>query len=196
MGVVAFDFDGVLVDSYYALPKVYLELGLEIGPFLEIEDAFDYLGIWDKRWFFERLGIDNERYWELRAKYSIVLYDAEKLTRRIRERGWRPIIVCGCDDSVERKLWRIRRSGIGKYFDEVRVYGCDSEYKSLREALHGVDAYVDDKPANLNTLGDLNIKLFLHSFRPNLPLALSWSKELRVNAIILKDLFEVLEYLS
>ncbi len=193
MRVIAFDFDGVLVDSYYALPKVYAELGLEVEPFIEVEDAFDYLGLWDKRWFFERVGVDNERYWELRTKYSLVLYDVERLTKKVRERGWSPIIVCGCDDSVERKLRRVGK--LGKYFDEIRVYGCESRYKDLREALKRVNAYVDDKPANLNKLKGLGLKLFLHKFRPNFPLALSWSEKLEVEAVILSDLFDILNYI-
>ncbi len=195
MPTIAFDFDGVLVDSYYALPKVYEELGLESEPFIELEDAFDYLGLWDKRWFFERVGIDNEKYWRLRLKYSLPLYDVKRLTEEVRRRGWRPIIVCGCDDSVERKAWRIREMGFDKYFEQVRIYGCNSNFKNLREALEGVDAYVDDKPSNLNKLKGLGITLFLHVFRPNLPLALSWTVKLEVEAIKVSNLYEVIKYL-
>ncbi|HDN95654.1 MAG TPA: HAD family hydrolase, partial [Thermoplasmatales archaeon] len=90
MKCFAFDFDGVLVDSYSCLPSVYKKLaeyfGIENDEFVKeaimLEDKYDAMEIFDKRiwWkdFFKKYGIMNvneamQIYWDERIKESKIM---------------------------------------------------------------------------------------------------------------------------
>jgi len=218
--IVIYDFDGVLVDSYWCLSKIYSKLAKMVGVpediftdiMLSLEDIADYLGIWDKKVIFNiilnnidhhgQINIDRvvEEYWKLRIKYSRVIDNIEHVLKKFRDQGIKLYIVSGMDDTVNRKVERIKASGLSKYFDKYIIYGKGSNVRSLREALktiivnENVDLktniyYIDDKPLNLLKILDLNIKLVHYVFKPPFPKAYSWfySSEIKDRIIKIYD---------
>lgn len=222
---VIFDFDGVLVDSYTCLPKVYLVLANKLGiqdrdkhsfvnAMLLFEDVADYFNLWDRRkWWsflFSAKDVDPEElsriYWSYRTRYSRVMDSVEETIKFLRQKGLNLYMVTGCDDSIDVKLTRIRASGLDKYFDEIIVYGCsDSLQKNLVYAIryivdrtsNGV-CYVDDKPRNLVLVRNsgINICLINIPFRPsNYPYALAWQGNVPENTMVVDNIRSLVDML-
>lgn len=183
MSVVAYDFDGTLVDSYSCLPEVYRELARLIGltggegelfakALLLLEDAADFLGVSSKAKLWGSLlpGLPGgrasitllvDRYWSLRAAGTRVFNEAVEALGFLNQSGVRVYLVSGSDEDAESKIDRVRRSGLMGYFEEALVYGEGSVLKTLRDALRALRLrsrgstiyYVDDKPLNLRRVG-------------------------------------------
>lgn len=214
---IIFDFDGVLVDSYTCLPKVYTVLANKLGvqdhdkhsfvnAMLLFEDIADYFNLWDRRkWWSFLFGkdVDPEElsriYWSYRTRYSRVIDGVEEAIKLLRQKGFKLHMVTGCDDSIDVKLMRIRASGLDKYFDEIIVYGCsDSLQKNLVDAIKSIvdrtsskACYVDDKPRNLVTVRNSGIDVCLVNmfFRPtSYPYALAWQGSVPENTIVVDNM--------
>jgi len=221
--LLALDFDGVVADSYSCLPDVYDELikrlrrpnrGFLKSVLIELEDILDYLGVWSimpKIWEL-LLNLDAEEalklyeeYWKLRVRCTKVnngLYDVVESARRM---GFKPITLSGCDDSTRRKKARIQALGVYELFDYHIVYGCESRYKSLEEAILSllpeseILVYVDDKSSNLNRLANIPTEALVivrAVFKPPFYHAYSWSEKLKVKVLEISTLSELVDILA
>jgi len=222
---VAYDFDGVLVDSYSCLPIVYRLVADRIGvvgknvfveSMLYLEDLMDYYGVWDRREWWRFLvrnsgmlaGVDIDSivdlYWSLRIRYSHVMPNATCVLERLNNMGIDLYIVSGMDDTVEGKIRRIRESGLTRYFRDVIVYGVYGEFKDVRQALsYLVDQcgsrqiyYVDDKIVNLNRLAKLGINLVNYLYRPPYPRAFAWTVEPAGDYMTIYDHLDLVRFLD
>jgi len=222
MLTVVFDFDGVLVDSYCCLRRVYKHLrekyvnknhDVFVDTMLYLEGITDYLGIWSRKRIFkfiaEGFGIDYKlindlvrEYWRVRTQLSLVNSDAHNVLGKIRGLGCEIYCVCGCDDTVHGKIERISYSGFQKYFKKIIIYGFKSSFNTLREALLSIInrgdtvVYVDDKPSNLNSIADLRIIRVLCKFRPSLPVTFSWNEKVNCEAKVIENLNELITILK
>ncbi|RLG86305.1 MAG: hypothetical protein DRO18_04555 [Thermoprotei archaeon] len=221
MGVVAFDFDGVLVGSYGCLRRVYNELALLMGVsdkelFVELmlafEDIMDYLGIWNRSSWFnlirksplitQELDVDYlvSTYWRLRTSYSEVINDAPHVLKKLKELGIPTYIVCGADGVPGLKEFRISSSGLDKLVTDVITYGEGGRVKTLNDALsilkeRHVDEiiyYVDDKPKNLNELNIDGVVPVLLRIKPPLPRGFSWLVRLKKDVKVIDKLSDLL----
>ncbi|WFO75204.1 HAD family hydrolase [Desulfurococcaceae archaeon MEX13E-LK6-19] len=216
--VFVYDFDGVIVDSYDCLPKVYREIArllnienteLFVKAMIMFEDVADYMGLWDRRkWWKIIFSIDDEKaeeisrlYWGLRIKYTKVFDDAKTVLTELKKRGYVLYMVTGCDDTIENKIKRIEASGVKDFFEEILVYGRNSNYKDIVQAINVLKKklsdktlyYVDDKPSNLRKLVGLNIRLVHYMYKPHVfPEALSWTEKTPDGVIEIKDHREIL----
>ncbi|HDD26865.1 MAG TPA: HAD family hydrolase [Acidilobales archaeon] len=221
MRVVAFDFDGVLVNSYDCLRRVYDELALLMGMsdrelFVELmlafEDVMDYLGIWDRfSWFnlihkspliTQKLNVDYlvSTYWRLRTSYSKVINDALHVLKKLKELGIPMYIVCGADGVPGLKEFRVSSSGLDKLVTDVITYGEGGRVKTLNDALsilkerhiNEVIYYVDDKPKNLNELNIDGVIPVLLRIKPPLPRGFSWLVQLKKDVRVIDKLSDLL----
>jgi len=149
--VVAFDFDGTLVDSYSCLPLVWRRVGEEaglrgevLGRFADVayrlEDKMEREGVWDRlrviKSALEAVGVDFdpksllEVYWRERIRGTKVLPCAYEVLLMSRERGL--IVACVTwDDGIPGlKRQRIALAGLYEHFHEVIIAGEDVESKS------------------------------------------------------------------
>lgn len=149
--LVAIDFDGVIVDSYYCLPEVYKYIGKKLGlkgevlkRFVreairreDIEDArvnYDHAAWWPQLMeeFGIRIGEDqlmrlNLEFWELRSKMSKIIEGAEEFLRGVKERGIKIVVLAGNDGVRGLKRKRVERSKLSRYFDDIIIVGDDVE---------------------------------------------------------------------
>jgi len=215
--LVAFDFDGVLVDSYSELPKIYKEIH-QMEPLLKdiplfeelmlaIEDIMDYLGIWDPFFAFHNIiGLPEEKarelasfYWDSRIKRTKIDEDVRDVILELQRKNIETVILSGTDISPGMKLKRIEESGLDVYFDNIYIHG----KKGLGDLRHTLELiieehfdyeifYVDDKTANINKLTDLSdVKLILKKINVPFPLKLSWREPLRKPVPIIERLSEL-----
>lgn len=177
------DFDGVLVDSYHMLPRLFewlvettppvKRIGVTPEKLLLVEEMMDFLGTLDRfTVYITAFGMDPvmaglivEKYWDYRMKKTRVIEPGglEALEARARDMGARVLIITSQDDTVKRKEQRVTHALGEKAADKLVIYGPDAEYTNLSEAVEslvetlepGVAAYVDDKSTNLNRLQHL-----------------------------------------
>jgi len=221
--VVVFDFDGVLVDSYSCLPKIYETIAREIGikdvksfirVMLNFEDIMDYFGIWDRRLWFNLIlhspkihNLDAEKlvftYWNLRVKYSIVKSESIEVLKKLNAMKIPTYIVSGSDGIPGMKYRRVKASGLDKLVKDVLVYGVYEKIRSLTEALLEIKEkhlaakifYVDDKSKNLAEASKVKVNTVLYKYKPPLPTSYAWKSRKPKNAAEIRSLREILAIL-
>jgi len=221
--VVVFDFDGVLVDSYSCLPKIYETIAREIGikdvksfirVMLNFEDIMDYFGIWDRRLWFNLIlrspkirNLDTKKliftYWNLRVKYSIVKSESIEVLKKLNAMKIPTYIVSGSDGIPSMKYRRVKASGLDKLVKDVLVYGVYEKTGSLTEALLKIKGkhlaakvfYVDDKPKNLVEASKVRVSTVLYKYKPPLPTSYAWKGRKPKNATEIRSLREILAIL-
>ncbi len=225
MYTIMYDFDGTLVDSYSCLPAVYMKLAYEFGidnrvlfveSMLMFEDLMDYYGIWDHRIWWDFLSknstvfknIDRDklidRYWFLRIKYSKFMDKVLEVLDKLKNMDFDLYIVSGTDDTVERKIDRIKKSGLDKYFEDMIIYGPGSDFKNINDAIEyvinnttsGKYFYIDDKVINLNKLIDTGTVLIRYYFRPPFPRAFAWTSSSIREYIVIYTHTELVRFLE
>ncbi len=148
--IIAFDFDGVLVDSYSRLEEVYVEAlrehpaikemsGEEVRrlarELVSLEDYYDSIRQYDRYRLIEtflktkNLPVSKdiikkivEKYWTKRIEKTMVCPDAEEILRRLHGR-YTLILLTDHDGEPGMKLRRVKASGLDKYFNEIIVAG-------------------------------------------------------------------------
>ncbi len=117
-------------------------------------------------------------------------------------------IASGMDDTVERKIKRIKSTRLDHYFDSIIIYGERAKMKSLYEAIAYIlnmeescntskvkVYYIDDKPVNLLKIRDLRIQPINYISQPPFPRAYNWCLvDFPANNII--KMFDHVEILS
>lgn len=156
----AFDFDGVLVDSYSCLPLVYDHIARYIGlensvekfvkRALEYEDEqdakenYDRKSWWCKLYSEFQVDVGPERldellqiYWGKRSEQSEVIEGTTEALQKLRGRRSRLIILAASDGQHNRKKTRIQNSGLSEFFSDVLVTGEDvaDEGEGIKSAM-------------------------------------------------------------
>jgi len=158
--VITFDFDGVLVDSYTVIPKIYKEIGeifLGIGgakldrfvkDMLQGEELLDlgFLGPRREWWpiimsrYVNGKPIDldkvDEFYWKERIKGSFIIEGVVETLELLGDNGFSLYIMCSRDDKDGSKMNRIVVSGIDKYFKDIFLIG--ENVSSRAEAIEAI----------------------------------------------------------
>ncbi len=168
---VAFDFDGVLVNSYRDIEDFYYN---DLPRIIDIDSRLiDYIiymeyvaeavGWLREDWWFKTIPSLTEesydvlitRYWEKRIGSTILNPGIAEVLEYLRKQGIKLFSVSFRDEIYGLKRYRIELSGIDRYLDGILVVGEDvgsrSEGLSLLIEEYGLDKiiYVDDKPLNL-----------------------------------------------
>ena len=173
--VLAFDFDGTLVDSFTCITKILDTLmpkyGLTVEEIKNLKQSELYREIifhppsvkpenWCKRYL--RLKNDEirrlaEEFMEMRASMTIEFEDARVTLQTLMNRGYHLVMVTGDDGIPGLKRKRIERSNLGVYFKNIKISGEDCRSKAecldqLKESLN-VEPHeimlIDDSPTNL-----------------------------------------------
>lgn len=203
-----FDFDGVLADSYSCLPDVYACVAQDVGlqgdtaskfvdAMIKAEDQQDTLRNYNRHtWWpevFGQFGIHVSRetlkqliesYWESRAGRMKVINQSEQILKSLENQGVLAL-VCAGDGQYGNKRNRIKKSGLGTFFDEVIIIGEDAEnltqaVQSLTEKRsidRGEVIVFDDKPFSINEISQntKDVKTVKIEFEGILKLA--WAEE-------------------
>jgi len=188
---VAFDYDGVLVDSYRGISVFYTTdlpalAGVSIDyarQLMYVEYLSEGIGllresIWPRyipgysRELFDEL---ITRYWERRIEYSVILPGVTYALKKLRKEGIDIYHVGYMDDIYGLKEYRIEADGLAGFFKGIYIVGenTSSRASALKEILEQYDivVYIDDKPVNLmvieHELRDFidRIKLVRHVFK-------------------------------
>ncbi|WP_456366366.1 HAD family hydrolase [Thermococcus sp.] len=172
--IVAFDFDGTVVDSYTVIEEAFrraLEkrcrwlpgksLWAKLLSKLELQferPAFGKHGRKSKPPFFLRTKF-FETWFEERAKLTKPLDDAPDVLRKLREAG-HTVISFSAEDFIDgMKARRMKMAGLYNLFDDVVVFGSEmtieEAFKLVRER-YGDETFVwvDDKPWRFIGHGD------------------------------------------
>ncbi|RLG49875.1 MAG: hypothetical protein DRN96_08910 [Thermoproteota archaeon] len=174
VGVVCFDFDGTLVDSYTCLPDVYRKLCQAVGlsssqadvavaELMELEDLKeveeDYRReLWWGRYFSDRWGLElssaelsrlHLMWFEWRTQLTTVVDCALDVLLRLKEAGFKVYIVCGSDVIPGVKRRRVEASGLlaatdGLYVAHEDFDGCVVDKAIELASAHGAVPYVVD----------------------------------------------------
>lgn len=182
--IIAFDFDGTLVDSYSPIEEAFrraLEVrcrwlpgkGLWAKFLTKIELQFErptfggHKGI-HKPPFFLRTKF-FETWFEERARLTKPLDDAPELLRKLKEEG-HTVISFSAEDFIEgMKVKRLKMAGLYDLFDDVIVFGramtLDDAFRLVREK-YGNETliWVDDKPWRFIGRGDENTEYVWYYF--------------------------------
>ncbi len=180
---VAFDFDGVLFETYEAvveaLAAVEASRGLPPGSLLAVEDVAEALGVWDRRSLYEALGLGSwlhEHLWVSRVAGGRGSLAA---AMRLRGMGFRVYLVCGADATPLEKLRRVELYGARLVFDDIVVYepgGLGDALRALveRERLDKL-VYLDDKPRNTCIAAGVGrVTPVLVAYKPRYPAGFAW----------------------
>ena len=156
------DFDGVLVDSYSCLVKVYIE-ALSKHPDIEgksreyieglarelvkLEDYYDSIRRYNRRLLLREFlsaksyRVDNNIlenilrvYWEKRIEYSRIFPDAKALLEMLYGKNTL-ILLTDHDGEPGLKIHRIKASRLHKYFNDIIVVGEPGNPATKREGL-------------------------------------------------------------
>jgi putative hydrolase of the HAD superfamily len=142
--VFAFDFDGVLVDSYFCLPSVYSDiaghLGLEnsteefVERALKYEDEQDMVENYDRKSWWPMLckefqvNVDEEKlgelvqiYWMKRSEQSKIITGTIEALERLQDRGATLIILAASDGQLNMKRTRVEKSGLSGFFNDILI---------------------------------------------------------------------------
>jgi len=213
--LVAFDFDGTLVDSYSCLPGIYREIAVilkieEAERFvslaIEMEDLNDFIENYDRRsWWpflFSNFNVSPDMeildlFTEERIRRTVRREGAVEVLMKLRDRIL--VLLTGSDGIPSAKRKRIVRSGLLPYFDDVIIVGED--VRTRREAIErlsekysvkpGEIAVVDDKAGPLREVEGLGVMAIRIRFRG--PLTLAWRDVFPVEIEELDDLLEILK---
>lgn len=180
---VAFDFDGVLFETYRPvaelLSSIEASAGIPRGSLLAVEDVAEVLGVWDRRRLYEALGVGawlHEHLWLSRVSGGS---GSLATPMRLRGMGFRVYLVCGADATRWEKLRRVELFGARLIFDDILVYepgGLRDALESLveREALDRL-VYLDDKPGNTCAAASVDrVVPVLVAYKPPYPMRLAW----------------------
>jgi len=182
--IVAFDFDGTLIDSYSCIEEAFRRT---------LEKRYRWLpgkGLWAKlltriEHQFERPSLGGhkkthrppfflrtkffETWFIERAKLSKPLDDAPELLKRLKEEG-HTVISFSAEDFIDgMKVKRLKMAGLYDLFDDVIVFGrtmtLDEAFKLVREK-YGNETFiwVDDKPWRFIGRGDENTEFVWYYF--------------------------------
>lgn len=220
--VVIFDFDGVLVDSYSGLTRVYRDVAKKLSitdaacfikVMLSFEDIMDYFGLWDRNLWFNLIlksskvcskpnvnKLVNE-YWRLRIKYSKIMNNAKEVIEKLNSLGIHTYIVSGSDGVKGMKYKRIKALGFDKLVKEILVYGIGEKIGCLFEALSIVRRkhkrsqlfYIDDKPKNLMKACKANVRTILYKYKPPFPAKYAWRGRKPKNTIEVENLYDLIK---
>lgn len=142
--LVAFDFDGVLVDSYSCLPSVYNHiaryLGLEnstekfVERALKYEDEQDLVENYNRQSWWPLLysefevSIDQKKldellqvYWKERSEQSKITPGTIEALKRLRDRGAALIVLAANDGQPHLKRRRVEKSGLSGFFNDIFI---------------------------------------------------------------------------
>jgi len=142
--VFAFDFDGVLVDSYSCLPSVYSDIARYIGlenstkkfveRALKYEDEQDVMGNYNRKSWWPMLyeefqvNVAQEKldelvqiYWAERSERSKIIPGTIEALERIRGRVATLIILAASDGQPNMKRRRVGKSGLLRFFDDIFI---------------------------------------------------------------------------
>lgn len=143
-----FDFDGTLVDSESCLPSVFNKL-LELfsideknkkiltsllikrEEYYHWEGIFEYekrIQLWKNTFYKFGIYIDDESfdgifdiYWIHRISQTKLRPYASELLEFLKEKGIKLAVVAGNDERTGLKKYRVKQSGLDKYFDEILI---------------------------------------------------------------------------
>ena len=182
--IVAFDFDGTLVDSYSVIEDAFKGALKKRYPWLpgkvlwaklltKIEMQFERptFGKHEKKSkppFFLRTKF-FERWFEERAKLTRPLDDAHELLKRLKGEG-HIIISFSAEDFIDgMKVKRLKMAGLYDLFDDVIVFGreltLDEAFRLVRKKYgNEVFVWVDDKPWRFIGHGDENTEYVWYYF--------------------------------
>ncbi len=181
---VAFDFDGVLYETYSAAVRVLrgFEEARGFPPYslLQVEDSLEALGVWDRRPVYGLLAGEpglHDALWAARVAWGSGSLEAPA---RLRGMGLRVYLVCGADATRWEKLRRVEIVGARLVFDDILVY----EPGGLAEALEGLVereglealVYLDDKPGNTCAAAGVErvAPVLVRGPRPGYPSGFAW----------------------
>ena len=182
--IIAFDFDGTLVDSYSPIEEAFrraLEIRYRWLPgkgswarlLTKIELQFERPTFGNhkktsKPPFFLRTKF-FETWFEERAKLTKPLDDAPELLRRLKELG-HVVVSFSAEDFIDgMKVRRLKMAGLYDLFDDVIVFGrtmtLDEAFQLVRKK-YGDDVFiwVDDKPWRFIGRGDENTEFVWYYF--------------------------------
>lgn len=198
-----FDFDGVLVDSYSCMPKIYEIIGTELGinadinefitRAVQLEDLYDGRAIYNRLvwWpdFFNNFDMPNvdlescvSRFWELRIALSEIRTGVTSLLNLLKSHKMTMAIVCGNDGQLGMKNHRIQRSGLADMFDDVIIIG--EAIESRIQAINRLNekhmistkdmVIVEDKPAPIKEYQTLFPEIKTIQVDISCPLSVAW----------------------
>ncbi|WP_048191539.1 hypothetical protein [Pyrolobus fumarii] len=183
---VAFDFDGVLYDTYWFMPSLLAELAtaLRLPPEIlqHLEDIAEYLGAWDRRRAYSVFNLPpliHDVIWVSRVALGRPTGVVDLLWK-LRGLGVKLYIVCGADATRDEKMRRVEAYGVNMLVDRVVVYepgGLRDALKNLVEDEH-LDKliYVDDKPGNTCIASSVErVESIRFAYRPPYPRGYAWS---------------------
>ncbi|WP_297510456.1 HAD family hydrolase [Thermococcus sp.] len=172
--IIAFDFDGTLVDSYSPIEEAFKRTLERRYPWLpgktlwaklltRIELQFERPAFGKHRKkskppFFLRTKF-FETWFEERARLTKPIDDSPELLRKLREQG-HIVISFSAEDFIDgMKVKRMKMAGLYDLFDEVIVFGreltIDEAFKLVREKYGDeIFIWVDDKPWRFIGHGD------------------------------------------
>lgn len=184
--IVAFDFDGTLVDSYTVIEEAFRRALEKHFPWLPLK------GFWAKiltkiELYFERPRFGKHRgkvrqpfffrwkffksWFEERAKLSRPIDDSKEVLKKLREEGHKVISFSAEDFVNGMKEYRLKISGFYELFDDVIVFGTEispCEAIQIVRERYGDDVFiwVDDKPWRFIGRGDENTEYVWYYFPP------------------------------
>ncbi len=186
-GLVVFDIDGVLVDSYKGIPIFYRQVLPGLPGFTRMDGEMLYryelyaegLGVLRIEWWphvMPWLGSGEikgllDTYWRIRHGYSRLMPGAGKILERLRGLGFVLASVSYKDDIPGLKVKRIRDFGLHKHLEDILIV--DDDIPSRLEGIHilmekyGVDhaVYVDDKPGVLWKIKHMDNRITLVQYK-------------------------------
>ncbi|HDJ50914.1 MAG TPA: HAD family hydrolase [Thermoprotei archaeon] len=176
--IIAFDFDGTLIDSYYCIEEAFYRalMDYRIIPFKRaLAKALTKIELYFERPRFGRhrfhreIYFTNSRLWrrwlEERASMSKPIDGAQEIILRLRERGHKVISFSAEDFVPGMKAYRIERSPFKDMFDGIIIFGrgvsVDDAIRGVKERYGTPIVWVDDKPWRFLRLRDRSGVIFV-----------------------------------
>ncbi|AEH25478.1 HAD family hydrolase [Pyrococcus yayanosii] len=172
--IVAFDFDGTLVDSYSGIEEAFERALRRHYPWLpgkrlvarfltRVEMHFERPQFGIHR---GRIGVPNifkgrfaKTWFEERAKLTRPIEGASEVLKRLREEGHVVISFSAEDFIPGMKEYRLKQSGLYELFDDVIIFGremtiCEAFWFVREKYGDETFVWVDDKPWRFIGIGD------------------------------------------
>lgn len=184
--IVAFDFDGTLVDSYSVIEEAFRRALEKHFRWLLFKSAWAKL-LAKLEMYFERPTFGKhkkksrppfflrtkfmETWFEERARLTKPLDDAPELLKKLKEEG-HLVISFSAEDFIDgMKVRRLKISGLYELFDDIIVFGremtIDEAFQLVRRKYgNEVFVWVDDKPWRFIGHGDENTEYVWYYFPP------------------------------
>lgn len=186
MMIIAFDFDGTLVDSYSVIEEAFRRALKKHFPWLPFKGLFAKI-LTRVELYFERPKFGKHtgkikqprffrtkfaRTWfKERAKLSKPIDDSKELLKKLKEEG-HIVISFSAEDFLDgMKEYRLRIGGFYELFDDVIIFGRDmalcEAFQLVRERYGDeIFVWVDDKPWRFIGRGDENTECVWYYFPP------------------------------